>query len=828
LIQIQDSQRLSRFLLILAMAYLLLVTVGLYAVEHGKASQWCATNRAGQCSHVTIPAPGAGACRVRAEVLHWAANVSSRNSPPVSVKNGWKNMKHSVRLLSCVCVVLCLPATSSGSLAGSPPAARTDTSTWLPYEMPDLRRLKGTALDMSFLLDAPAGRHGFLTVTGDKFFFADGTEARFWGGNLFAEANFPTHQEAEALAERIALTGANIVRMHHLDVVAPWTDFIVRRNLWGGQSPDTTRVLDKDMLDRFDYLVHCFKKRGIYIFLSHLSSRKVMPADGIPEPADSLEDIYAGFKIEGEFDEFLIGLQQEHLKNLLTHKNPYTGLPLADDPVLALTEIINEDSLLFLGAGAGFSTNSDHYRRMLQGQFNDWLLRKYGTRDALAKAWQGGDGAGRGLGENEDPAQKTVAFTYRFSYDTRARLDPAWSRPRNLDMYAFLCDTQQKYYTRMHEFLRGLGVQCPIAGSNHWISDVADLHLNARLDYIDRHQYYAHPHGTYNYIEGQSISPATPMVKSESLGTIGGLAERRVYGRPYTVSEWDNCLPNPYRAEGPIFMAAYACLQDWHPMQYAYLAFVDYHPRTINSFMVLYDPAHMNVLPAAALLFHRRDVREAATGYFERVPAGQISDPSLPGSRHSRIALLGKYGLMFDDVAGAPNVNDERLLAQASATKGQTYESTTGEISWDLKQGLLRIDAPRTQGIVGFTQGRPVALADVTVSVENEFGVVMVSALENQPIREAPRLLVSTSARAQWSDMEFDEARGAVTKSGRPPFLMEPLAGKVTIRHDTPLKVYRLSSSGRRLGTVPVQQTAEGLTFEMRAAHRCMHYELAR
>jgi predicted small integral membrane protein len=50
LIQIQDSQRLSRFLRILAMAYLLLVTVGLYAADHWQAGPWCAANRAGQCS----------------------------------------------------------------------------------------------------------------------------------------------------------------------------------------------------------------------------------------------------------------------------------------------------------------------------------------------------------------------------------------------------------------------------------------------------------------------------------------------------------------------------------------------------------------------------------------------------------------------------------------------------------------------------------------------------------------------------------------------------------------------------------------------------------
>ncbi len=759
-------------------------------------------------------------------MLHSTTNVSTERLLSNSLNGERKKMRPIAQLPKSIVILSCLLMLLDRTWAGAI-RVESDTSTWLPYQMPDLRKLKGTALDMSFLLEAPAGKHGFVSVKNGKFSFQDGTGARFWGGNLFAEANFPTHKEAEALAERIALTGANIVRMHHLDVVAPWTDFIVRRNLWGSQSPASTRVLDRDMLDRFEYLVHCFKKRGIYIFLSHLSSRKIMPSDGLPEPADSLEDIYAGLKIEGEFDEFLIGLQQEHLKNLLTHKNPYTGLPLARDPVLALTEIINEDSLLFLGAGSGFSTNSDYYKRMLQGQFNDWLARKYGTRAALAQAWEPKEGTGKGLGEDEDPAKKNVAFNYRFTYDSRTRHDPAWSRQRNLDMYAFLCDTQQTYYGRMYEFLHGLGVRCPITGSNHWISDLADLHLNAKLDYIDRHQYYAHPHGTYNYVEGQSISPVAAMVKSDSLGAIGGLAERRVYGLPYTVSEWDNCLPNPYRAEGPLFMAAYACLQDWHPMQYAYLAFVDYHPKVINSFMVLYDPAHMNTLPAAGLLFHRRDVREATNGYCERIAAADIMDPGFTAKRNSRVALLGKYGLLFDDVADEPASN-KGLLERASDATQQAYASVTGELRWDLKQGLLTVDTPGTQAVVGFTQHQPVALSDVIINVENDFGVIAISALDGKSIKDARRLLVSTSARAQWSDMEFDEQRGVITKSGRPPFLMEPLTGEVTLKLNRPLKVYRLSSSGERLGTIPIQKTPEGAAFEMGAANRCMHYELVR
>lgn len=54
LIQIKDSQRLSRFLLILAFAYILLVTVGLYASKRFRPRQWCSNNRPGECSLFTV------------------------------------------------------------------------------------------------------------------------------------------------------------------------------------------------------------------------------------------------------------------------------------------------------------------------------------------------------------------------------------------------------------------------------------------------------------------------------------------------------------------------------------------------------------------------------------------------------------------------------------------------------------------------------------------------------------------------------------------------------------------------------------------------------
>lgn len=54
LTMIQDRQRLERLLLVLAMAYWLLLAIGLYARKTYPPSRWCTNNRANECSLFTI------------------------------------------------------------------------------------------------------------------------------------------------------------------------------------------------------------------------------------------------------------------------------------------------------------------------------------------------------------------------------------------------------------------------------------------------------------------------------------------------------------------------------------------------------------------------------------------------------------------------------------------------------------------------------------------------------------------------------------------------------------------------------------------------------
>jgi hypothetical protein len=130
---------------------------------------------------------------------------------------------------------------------------------------------------LSFLNHKPAGKFGFVTAREGRFVFADnGAEVRFWGTCFSAGANFPSHEESAKIARRLARFGVNIVRTHHAD--APWAE----RHVFA-KSADNTRSFDAENLDRFDELMHCLKRDGIYVYLDQLVQRHFKTGDGVDE-----------------------------------------------------------------------------------------------------------------------------------------------------------------------------------------------------------------------------------------------------------------------------------------------------------------------------------------------------------------------------------------------------------------------------------------------------------------------------------------------------------------------------------------------------------------
>jgi hypothetical protein len=146
----------------------------------------------------------------------------------------------------------------------------TDRRSWWSFVASE-SSAEGTAVDVSDLLDAPAGKHGFLKTRDGHFVFEDGSPARFWGFDIMGGECFPDRETAQKLADRLARMGANTVRLHHMD--APWAE----PNIFDQRFNDTQH-LSSESLDRMDYFLGELKKRGIYVNWIGWSTKSSNPA----------------------------------------------------------------------------------------------------------------------------------------------------------------------------------------------------------------------------------------------------------------------------------------------------------------------------------------------------------------------------------------------------------------------------------------------------------------------------------------------------------------------------------------------------------------------
>ena len=224
--------------------------------------------------------------------------------------------------------------------------------------------------NISEWLDHPAGKHGFIRAENGHF-VTDAGRIRLWATNLCFEACFPTKKEAERLARRLASLGINCVRMHHMD----------NHHIWG-KSPNKLTI-DPEMLDKLDYLIYQLKLHGIYTNINLHVSRQFGPAEGFPA-VEGLPNYDKGID---NFEPRMIEYQKKYARDLLTHVNPYTGTAYINEPAIAMVEINNENAAFDEYRKGAFDHLPEPYASQLRKLWNAWLKKKYGSDDALRKAW---------------------------------------------------------------------------------------------------------------------------------------------------------------------------------------------------------------------------------------------------------------------------------------------------------------------------------------------------------------------------------------------------------------------------------------------------------
>ncbi|HWZ22220.1 MAG TPA: hypothetical protein VNW06_06170, partial [Cytophagaceae bacterium] len=447
-----------------------------------------------------------------------------------------------------------------------------DEGVWYNIEL-NTKNTGSHYVDWSSLLDAPAGKHGFVKAVGDSLQFEDGTSALFWGTNLVGKSNFPTRKQADSVAARLSKMGCNIVRLHHLD--AAWAT----PNIFGNET--NTRKLSSESLDKLDYLVTALKKKGIYIYLDLLVHRSFTAEDGIENKPPE-----AGGKQVAYFDPKLIELQKEYISQLLSHKNKYTGNAYKDEPAIVGSEFINESSA-FLHFGGDILTAP--YRKELEKNYE----------------------------ENGNSGKKLSVFDLDYSQGASPRLKVRAGEDGDVGTsLRFLSRLEQDYYRTMNTYMRSVGAKYLLSGSNFPVPVLAYQFDNYKMDdLILTNDYWDHPqlwkiNNDWNKILSAPLNNIS-MLKNLALSTVNNIAKYKWNNKPFLVTEYNACYPNEYILEAVPFIAAYSRLQGVDGMLQFDFTLDALGEERISAFSLSKMPDHLAQWVLGAPMFLRGDIKTA-------------------------------------------------------------------------------------------------------------------------------------------------------------------------------------------------------------------------
>ncbi len=633
-------------------------------------------------------------------------------------------------------------------------------------------------IDISFVFDQekPAGKHGFLKVSGRDFIFEDGTKMKFWGTNFNGAGCFPEHDYAKKLARRLAKIGINIVRFHQLD--SEWHTPNIFAFTKGKRVTDAH--LDPESMDRLDFLVKCLKDEGIYMYMDMFTYRKFRSDEGV-ENAHALMDCGKPYN---NFSRRLIELQKELATELWCHENPYTGLKYCDEPAIVLAEITNESDLFRIQTKV--PEYVEPYKSEFLQMFSAWLEQNGKEKDI----------SGIDLVNSTDH-----------------------------DLLDFKVYIQTAYYREMMEHMRKIGVKIPITGTN-WIAPPDNLKTQLVTDFLDTHHYF-YKFGCWGEFEKSCMNKSVTQQRDLyiSKGCLQTNADLPTY-----VSEWDTPWPNEYRADSVLYTAAFGMFQGWsgfaiHTYSYSTrLERMNLLGREISAekigdvpyrqgiFSAWNDPAKFGLFYHAALLTRRGDVKAG-----EELRAIPVKHREAWDNEDVAVCTEHKASVIsFDGSEGLPVMKYE--------DNGEYVVSDTGELYRNFKKNYGKIDTDRTKCAFGFLKKNgEVELKGMKVSCKTDFAVIALSSLTDDPIGHSDNILLTTVGRAKNTEAKFKKEK--MLDYGKAPILIENIETEIEIDTVHPdLTVWAISAEGYYIGTVPTTYENGKMKIRLGEVSQSMYY----
>ncbi len=728
-------------------------------------------------------------------------------------------MKNRLRMRNTLGALLIGAAGVLPGLAQENPFIPDDTNSWV-FEA-DAEVDAESPIDLRALNEKQAGEHGFIRLSDDKrgFVRGDGEPIRFWATHA-TNIKRMSEEEVRDYCRFLARLGVNLGLAGSALQPAP-------------DQPDINKT-HPEKLDETWRMMAGFKEQGIYSEIRgtwfYGGYAKVSGIDGYKAKDGMPSVIFFSPKLQEAF--------RSWMTDLLTKENPYTGIPMKDDPALAMITFFNEDSTFFYT----FSNLRGEPLANAQKQFGDWATEKYGSLEKAMETWGGRKADGDDL-----DAGRLGFLTWWFAGAGREQMN---DMSRLQDQVEFIARTARDYYAEMKRWLReDLGCRQLVMTSNFRTAEPAYLMdvenwVKTAGDVIALNSYPSHGHH-FGPKRGYMVQVGD-IYKSYSMTTRPlelAQAHRQVAGHPFMVTEtlWSN--PNEYTNESALLNAIYANVPNMAASSFA-------GPREIgfvgkNSYYFPFgnegqgfpfhkfnssEPGHLAGYPAAALI--------ARGGFGVQTEPAILERRTFEDLRKMEKPVLPE-GLDFDPLYESESAALEKEAAQSELppeaylmgpvlvefAEGETVvadqvkaydrtnpvvESLDGAVRCDRKTGLVTLNTPAAQAAVGHLGAAgEVKLNDVILTSENEHMGVAVVAMDGQPLAGSQKILLQMTPRARPTGWKVEAASHEDKKSGQTvegwkilstgklPFRMENITGQVMIRNGKVSKATALDEMGR-------------------------------
>jgi hypothetical protein len=675
--------------------------------------------------------------------------------------------------------------TPFGACAQAPPEAGEDWFDFAPAVDPftddallDLRSLNQTGR---------AGSEGWIVARGNDLVCArTGRRVRFSSvnGPVPWSGSWGTSEDRAYLAKRLGKLGVNMIRL--------------------GPVRGSHKITNDNLAGLQEMVSRCADE-GIYTMLGFFFPLEVRveglegwEGKGVPSLAffhPQVKSAYVGW-----------------LKKMMTTPNPHTGKTLAEDQAVASIILMNEDNLFFHTYRP--SEWPEATRAILERQFADWLVARYGSMDKALASW----GPEARLAEDKPELNRVYVYdAYRF-------MDADWARQgrdreRAADTLRFLVHLQRGFFAEMRQELRSWGYGGTTIATN-WKTtnprqlDALEKYANMAADVMDRHAYFSalrRPGGP-----GWKTNPGDVYVSRSQLTAPASMMNGIQYaGYPQVLSEHLYPAPNRFRTEMVWIGAHYGAMTGHDAFSINEIHTADW-PRKPAKRFDAYTPVNLGQFPAASMVYRLGMIQEAEPVYvvtrtpeqlYAMTPSPIWDEMNLDDFRAVEIqGNSGSEAKAMDPMAWFVGPVQFRIADKAAAVEAVdigpyvdrgagVVTSRTRELRWDYTHGVLTSHAPRAQSACGFlSRVGPIDLPDVRIDLSNEYAAVWLVSMDGKPLASSEKILlqVMTEQRiggsefvaATYTDPKTGQARPAVriARLGNGPMQIRNVRGTVSLR----------------------------------------------